>query len=72
MSYSPFELQEEYNMLKISSNENRVTRSFTLKPSNIKLVEDLAEMHSSNASRVIEALIELYGPKIKAQMEERK
>ena len=59
-------------MLNLSAKENRVTRSFTLKPSNIRLLEELAELHNSNASRVIEALIELYGPKIKAQMEERK
>jgi len=58
-------------MLKIQGNEKRTTRSFTMKPSNIELVEELAEMHNSNASRVIEALIELYGPKIKAQMQER-
>jgi len=62
---------EEHNMLKIQGNEKRTTRSFTMKPSNIELVEELAEMHNSNASRVIEALIELYGPKIKAQMQER-
>ena len=58
-------------MLNIQGSKRRVTRSFTLKPANIQLVEELAEMHDSNASRVIEALIELYGPKIKAQMEER-
>jgi hypothetical protein len=62
---------EEHNMLKIQGNERRITRSFTMKPANIELVEELAEMHDSNASRVIEALIELYGPKIKAQMLER-
>ena len=59
-------------MLKVPTNTRRVTRSFTLLPSNIALLEELAEIHDSNASRIIEALIELYGPKIKAQMEERK
>lgn len=58
-------------MLNVPTKETRVTRSFTLKPSNIKLVEELAEMHNSNSSRIIEALIEAYGPKIKAQMQER-
>jgi len=59
-------------MLDVKKKETRVTRSFTLKPSNIALIEELAESYDSNASRIVEALVETYGPKIKEQLEERK
>jgi hypothetical protein len=59
-------------MLDVKKKETRVTRSFTLKPSNIALIEELAESYGSNASRIVEALVETYGPKIKQQLEARK
>lgn len=42
----------------------RTPNSFTLKPGTIKLLDEIAEQYDTNRSRVIEAMVTQYGPKL--------
>lgn len=50
-------------MLQVDDRETRNPRSFTLKPSTVKILEELAEAYNTNASRIVEAMVVQYGPK---------
>ena len=54
-------------MLDLEPQENRKTRSFTLKPSTIATIEQLAKAYETNASRVIESMVVQYGTKLLEQ-----
>ena len=54
-----------------SKKELREPRSFALKPSTVQLIESLAKVYDTSASRIVEAMIVQYGPKILTQMENR-
>ena len=53
-------------MLRLDNIETprRTPRSFTLLPNTIDLVERLAGAYGTNASRIVEAMIVQYGPKL--------
>ena len=53
-------------MLKLDVTETprRTPRSFTLLPSTILLVEELARSYSTNASRIVESMLVQYGPRL--------
>ena len=59
-------------MLNIDPHENRSPKSFTLKPSTVTTIEALAMAYKTNASRIIEAMVTQYGPKILAQLKQEK
>lgn len=46
----------------------RIGRSVTLKPSSIALLEELAEGYDISVSRVVEAMVEQFGPKLLDQV----
>ena len=58
-------------MLDVEPKENRTPRSFTLKPSTIAMIEDLADAYQTNASRIMETLVTQYGPKILAERQRK-
>lgn len=54
-------------MLNVEEKETRAPRSFTLRPSTVAMIEEMAEAYATNASRIVETLVTQYGPKILAQ-----
>lgn len=59
-------------MLEVKPIENKKGRSFTLRPTTITIIEDLAKAYDSNASAIMEALIVEYGPKLLEQKTKRR
>lgn len=59
-------------MFEIPTKELRTPRSFTMLPSTIKRVEELARVYDTNASRIVEGLIVNYGPKLIEQARKNK
>jgi hypothetical protein len=53
------------------TKERRTPRSFTLLPSTINSIEALADLYGTNASRIIEAMVLKFGPKLIDQMEKK-
>ena len=58
-------------MLDIDKQPKRLTPSYTLLPSTIAKVKELAKVYDTNASRIVEALIVQYGPKLLEQAKKR-
>ena len=58
--------------LEIEETKLRSPQSFTLRPSSLARVREAAELHDTNMSRVIEALIIKYLPGIIAQAKKEK
>lgn len=57
-------------MLKVDRyRERRVTRSFSMLAETIDLLEDMADAYKTNASRVIEAMVQQYGQALIEQAE---
>lgn len=57
-------------MLSIESTGNRLTRSFSLRVRTLDTIEQLAKAYGTNSSRIVEALVSQYGPKILQQQKE--
>jgi hypothetical protein len=57
--------QEEHTMLEVEDKSvRRVTMAFSMLPRNLELIKDLADAHNTNSSRIIEAMVQQYGPKL--------
>ena len=59
-------------MLDIPKKQVRAPRSFTLLPTTIERLEELAVAYDTNASRVMEALIVQFAPKLMEQVNKNK
>lgn len=58
-------------MLDIDRTPRRKPHSYTLLPSSIDRVKELAKVYDTTASRIVEALITQYGPKLMEQNRKR-
>lgn len=54
-------------MLELPEKELRAPRSFTLLPTTVQRIEALADAYGTNSSRIIEAMVIQFGPKLLAQ-----
>jgi hypothetical protein len=59
-------------MLEIDKTPRRKPHSYTLLPSTIDRVKELATHYDTSASRIVEALITQYGPKLLEQAKRKK
>ncbi len=58
-------------MFELPEIERRQPRSFTMKPSTYERIERLAALHGVSASRIVEALVTNFGPRLQEQVEKK-
>lgn len=54
-------------MLDLEKEPRKITRSFSMKPSSLQMLQDIAEKHNTNSSKVVEAMIVQFGPQLLKQ-----